>query len=176
MDVFAAVYKRNSYRGAFVDREVPRDLLRKIVAAGLHAPSGFNAQTTEFIVVDDEKLMWQLRETVPAKPLQTARAAIVVLMRHEEERNGLYFGVEDYAAAVENVLLAITASDLATVWIDGALRREERAERIGRLLGVPEDREVRVLLPVGYPAEQGNQNDKLPFDRRAWFNGFQPGD
>jgi len=59
------------------------------------------------------------------------------------------------------------------VWIDGALRYNRIAERIGELLGIPSDRIVRVLLPVGVPAEPGTQREKLPFEQRAWFNGWK---
>ena len=38
------------------------------------------------------------------------------------------FGAEDCAAAVANMLLAITAVGYATVWTDGALRREVEAK------------------------------------------------
>lgn len=172
MDLFTAVSKRHSYRGNFLKTPVPRELMGRIVDAGVRGPSGFNAQTTEFVIVDDPDLLTSLREIVEARPLQTAPCAVVVLMRHEEPRNGLYFGIEDYAAAAENILLAVTASDLASVWIDGALRRENRAERIAELLSVPDDREVRVLLPVGYPEGEGNQKEKKPFAERAWFNRF----
>ena len=59
----------------------------------------------------------------------------------------LSFAAEDCAACVENMLLAITALGYATVWLDGVLRVEDKAARIARLLGVPEDRHVRIVLP-----------------------------
>jgi len=73
---------------------------------------------------------------------------------------------------VENMLLAITALGYATVWLDGALRYNRIAERIGEMLSVPPDRQVRILLPLGIPAEPGTQREKLPFEKRAWFNGW----
>ncbi|MCD4727410.1 MAG: hypothetical protein K8R46_07110, partial [Pirellulales bacterium] len=57
-----------------------------------------------------------------------------------------------------------------SVWLDGALRSEDRAGRIGRLLGVPPDRTVRILLPIGVAEQPGVQREKLPLQRRAWFN------
>ena len=58
------------------------------------------------------------------------------------------------------------------MWIDGWLRVEGRAKAIGDLLGVPEDCVVRILLPIGVPAEQRSQAAKLPFEERAWFNRY----
>ncbi|MCK4343353.1 MAG: nitroreductase family protein [Phycisphaerae bacterium] len=53
MDVFEAIAKRHSYRGPFKDQPVPRADLQRIVQAGLQAPSGKNAQTTTFVIVDE---------------------------------------------------------------------------------------------------------------------------
>jgi nitroreductase len=175
MDLFDAIRERHSYRGEFSAKAVPREDIRKILEAGIRAPSGFNAQTTEFVVVDDAKTLRRLADIVSTTTTESASAIIVCLMKTDEERNGLFFGIEDYAAAVENMLLAVTALGYATVWIDGALRRENRAQAIAELLGVPANREVRVILPVGVPAETGQQREKKPFDQRAWFNRYGSG-
>jgi nitroreductase len=82
------------------------------------------------------------------------------------------FGVEDYAAAMQNMPLAVTALGYATAWFDGMLRREGRADKVGALLGVPSSRVVRVVLPVGVPAEPVAQREKKPFAERAWFNAW----
>ena len=47
MDVFEAIARRHSYRESFRDEPVPRADLRRIVQAGLQAPSGKNAQTSK---------------------------------------------------------------------------------------------------------------------------------
>ena len=48
MDLFTAIEKRHSYRGEFEKTKVPKEHLRKIIDAGIAAPSGCNAQTTSF--------------------------------------------------------------------------------------------------------------------------------
>ena len=58
------------------------------------------------------------------------------------------------------------------MWIDGWLRVEGRAEKIGKLLGLPEGKIIRVLLPVGVPAEVYKRPEKKPFEERAWFNRY----
>jgi len=68
------------------------------------------------------------------------------------------------------MLLAVTSLGYASVWLDGALRTEGRAERLGELLGVPPGRTVRVVLPIGVPIQRAQQRERLPFFRRAWFN------
>jgi hypothetical protein len=66
----------------------------------------------------------------------------------------------------------VTALGYATVWIDGWLRVENRAATIGKMLGLPAGKIIRVLLPIGVPAETWPQKEKKPFEQRAWFNRF----
>lgn len=175
MDLFEAVEKRHSYRGEFEATKVPEEHLRKIVSAGIAAPSGCNAQTTSFIIVDDESLMTSLREMVPNGAMKTAPNAIVVFSEERVVFKGLSFGKEDYSAAVENILLAITALGYASVWVDGVLRRDNRAERVAELLGIPDKYTVAVVLPLGIPVETKLQKEKKPFEERAWFNRYDVG-
>ena len=172
MDFFEAVRARYSFRGGFKEQPVPEDHLRRIVQAGLDAPSGCNLQTTEFVIVTDRQKVRELAEIVGRPSLATAPAVIVVLCNTEPHYEGLKFWVEDCAAATENVLLAIAALGYASCWIDGALRRQGRAEKVAKLLHVPSTRAVRILLPVGVPAEEGPRKEKKPFEQRAWFNRY----
>ena len=172
MDLFEAIEKRHSWRGGFLDKPVPRADLKKIVQAGIQAPSGCNAQTTSFVGVDDAALIAEMARVVDKQVVCEARAIIVCLVDHRPVYQGKTFGVEDCAAAVENMLLAVTALGYATVWLDGALRSDGRAKRIAALLGVPDDLEVRVILPLGVPAGQGTQRERKSFAERAWFNRY----
>jgi nitroreductase len=172
MDLFDAIGQRYSYRGAFTERRIPREDLAKIVQAGLQAPSAKNEQTTSFVIVDDPALLAAIARLLDRPVCDTARAMIACVIDPRPVLPGLSFAVEDCAAAVENMLLAITSLGYATVWLDGVLRRDEIAARIGRLLGVPQGRSVRILLPLGVAAEPGMQKEKLPFDQRAWFNTY----
>lgn len=173
MDLFDAIAKRHSYRATFKDQSIPREDLKKIVQAGLQAPSGKNAQTTTVVIVDQAELVSQIK-AIPQgnKAVQNARAYIACVIDRNPEAvyEGFAFQVEDCAAAVENMLLAITALGYASVWVDGWLRVQGRAETIGRLLGVPDRKYVRILLPIGVPAEDYPPPEKKPFEARAWFN------
>jgi len=172
MDVFEAIAKRYSYRGPFVDTPVPREDLKKIVQAGIQAPSGKNEQVISFVIVDDPVLLGRIAEAVDRPVCNTAKAMIACVADPRPVFEGFSFAAEDCAAAVENMLLAITALGYAGVWLDGALRVNNVARRVGQLLGVPAGRTVRILLPIGIAAEPGSQKEKLPFDQRAWFNRY----
>lgn len=172
MELFEAIAKRHSYRGPFRDIPVPREHLRQIVQAGIQAPSGKNEQVVSFVIVDDPQLLRQIAQIVDRPVCNTAKAMIACVTDPRPVFEGFSFAAEDCAAAAENMLLAITALGYASVWLDGALRVNNVAARIGHLLGVPPEKTVRILLPLGVPAEAGTQKPKLPFEQRAFFNRY----
>lgn len=154
---------------------MPREDLVRIVQAGIQAPSGYNAQTTRFVVVDDPTQLAQLAAIdLGCGVLQRARAVIASIAPRGPAKGDerLFFGVEDCAAATENMLLAITVLGYASVWLDGWLRYDDHDLRMGALLGVPEDHIVQVLLPLGRPAREEQQHLKLPWGERAWFGRY----
>ena len=173
MDLFAAIEKRYSYRGEFKPVPVPKEHLKKIVEAGIRAPSACNQQVVSFVVVDDPGLLEKIANTLDRPVCYTAKAMIVCVYDSRPVYHEMSFALEDCAAAVENMLLAIAALGYASVWLNGALRLEDRAERVGRLLDVPEDKTVAVVLPLGVALEPGTQGTRLPFEKRAWFNAYE---
>jgi nitroreductase len=175
MEFFETVANRHSYRGGFTDQDVAPDDLRKIVQAALDAPSGMNKQTTSFVIVNDPDLVSRIAEMHESnKAFRQAKAFIACLIDAEPKAiyEGHHFQVEDCSAAVQNMLLAITATGYASVWIDGWLRPQGRAETIGKLLGLPDSKVVRIILPIGLAEHPPRGPEKKPFDQRAWFNQY----
>ena len=176
MDIFEAIKTRHSYRGPFTDQQVTRQDLTSIVEAALLAPSGKNCQTTEFVIIDAPELIDRIAPMHDSNTaMQQAKAYIACIVDTDPQPvyEGLSFAVEDCAAAVENMLLAITGLGYATVWIDGWLRADSRARKIADILEVPKEKTVRILLPIGVPAKQMHQPPKKPFNQRAWFNKYR---
>lgn len=176
MDLFEAIKARYSYRGSYRDEPVPRADLVRIVEAGMAAPSGKNLETTRFVIVDEPRLLHAIRALHPRmKAMQEAPAYIACVIDRSPEPSyeHHHFQIEDAAAAVENMLLAISALGYASVWVDGWLRARDHAEVIGRLLRVPAEKIVRILLPVGTPVAPGPRLAKRRFDERVGINRFE---
>ena len=100
MEFFDVVSRRYSHRTAFLDQPVPDADVRRIVEAGIQAPSGQNCQTTSFVVVTDPELRKGISELLSTPATQTAPVILVVLSEHVVAPCGMSFEVEDYAAAV----------------------------------------------------------------------------
>ena len=77
MDFFETVNKRGSYRSKFKDIAIPDEDLRKVLGAALKAPSGYNLQSTSFVVVTDEKLRKQIAELMPSEATETPTATMI---------------------------------------------------------------------------------------------------
>ena len=167
MDFFAAVKQRYSHRTAYTSTPVSKEDLTKILDAGLRAPSGCNAQTTSFIVVTNADLRKQMAEFLPAEAIRTAPVLIIGVTEKVTFDFGLDFEVEDYSAAVENILLAATALGYASCWYDGGTRLEGRDVALAKLLGVPEGKQVRTILPIGVPEVVGTQAKRKAFGERV---------
>ncbi len=171
MDFFDAVHNRHCYRKAFKDQPVPREDLRKIMEAGLAAPSGCNTQTTSLIGVDDPALMAQLFAVLGNQHFQPIPAAIAVLGKDIEGRIAGRWYVQDYAAAIENMLLSITALGYASCWIEGDITMDgKKNAAMRKVLDVPEEYKLVALLPVGVPEGEVRGPQKMGFEERAWFN------
>lgn len=168
MTFYDAIRKRGSYRQEFLAEAVPEEVLLRIMEAGCRAPSGYNFQTTSFLVVTNPDLLIKLADIAPSPATNTAPAMIIPLSsKKKSPKTGLSFEIEDYAAAVENILLAITAEGYAAVWMDGAVNLEDRRERINKLLHVPDDRYVRAIIPLGRPEKEVTQRKKKPLEERV---------
>lgn len=173
MDTFEAIAKRHSYRGEFQNKPVPRTDLEKIVQAGIDAPSGCNAQTTSFVVVDDAKLITDIAKIFGDRPVcATAKAVIVCLADSTPAYGNTSFAREDCAAAVQNMLLAVTALGYATVWYQGYVQRDGNDRKIADLLGVPKNLRVEVVMPLGVPVTDESPREKKPLAERVSFNQY----
>ncbi len=153
MDALEAIRKRRSIR-QYTGAPIPRADLEKIVDAGRLAASGHNQQPWDFVVVTHRDMIERLK--VAAEWMGKAAAIIAVVMDPSST-----FWLEDGAAAVENMLIACTALGYGACWIGGDTMARE--EEFKTLLGVPKERRLITLIPVGVPAESPTK-DKRPLE------------
>ena len=173
MNTLDAIRDRYSYRGKFLPNPVPREDLIKILEAGYHAPSGCNKQTTSFLAVDDPEVLKKLHAVIDPPVGETAPAMICVLTRKIIAYRDRTFYIQDYSAAIQNMLLAIHALGYASCWIEGHITDTDRiGDQMAKILGVPDEYELICFLPVGIPEAPGKHPAKKPISDRAWFNHF----
>lgn len=155
MDALTAIKERGSYRGTYENSPVPREDLKKILEAGLAAPSGCNKQTTKLIAVDDPKILQKLKDIAELSWADSAPAAIVVMTERVFAYRDKCFNVQDYSAAIQNMLLCIVALGYESCWVEGHITdADEKGKQMAEVLGVPEKYELVCYLPLGKAAEE----------------------
>ncbi len=150
MEALEAILKSRSVR-SYTGDPIPREDLEKIVDAARLAPSGYNRQPWEFIVVTDRSVIDKLK--IAARWMEDAGAIIAVVMETSSE-----FWLEDGSAAVENILIASTALGYGSCWLQGDTEPIE--EELKEHLGVPDDKKLLTLVPIGVPSEWPTREKK----------------
>jgi len=90
---------------------------------------------------------------VAARWMEHAGAIIAVVMDPESR-----WWVEDGSAAVENMLLAATALGYGSCWLEGYTLQREDEFKV--LLGIPKERRLITLVPLGVPVEWPEKEKK----------------
>ena len=163
MDAIEALMTRRSVR-AYMDELVPVDQVRRILAAGMQAPSANNRQPWHFVVLRERERLDRLAELLPyGKMLAQAPLGIVVCADSGLQPNAGYWA-QDCGAATENILLACHALGLGAVWI-GVYPREERVSALRELLSLPAAVTPLCAIAVGRPAEQPAPVDRFRPER-----------
>lgn len=178
MEFYEVINRRRSIR-QFEDREISREILVRILDAGLKAPSSNHQRRWELVTLTDKAVIMDLakfirpypcRIQVPKTPQQEMfqiayprqrtmieEASCVILPYFKQkyplsnDKNG--YGLMDYGAAwalVENMLLAATAEGLGSV-VHIPVKKEP--EQIKEFLKIPDGYYLPALVVLGYPAK-----------------------
>ncbi len=150
MDALEAIRRRRTVRN-FTGATIPRSDLETIVDAGRLAASGYNRQPWDFVVITDQGMIDRLK--IAAQWMETAAAIIAVVLDPTTK-----YWLEDGSAAVQNMLVAATALGYGACWLEGYTLPLEG--QFKELLGVPADKRLLTLVPLGVPAEWPTKEKK----------------
>lgn len=163
MDFAEVIAGRRSVRHFDTKRAVDESVVSALLAAAVSAPSAGNIQPWRFFVLRSEESRGKLAAAV--HQAWAARAPVVVVVcldprpcqaRYGDRGSSLY-GIQDTAAAVENMLLAAVDRGLAACWI-GAFDDHAVAEA----LGIPSPITPIAIVPIGHSAESAGRPARRP--------------
>ena len=153
MDVFEAIRTLLAVR-KYEDRQVPPDVVRRIVESAHLTASSINLQPWHFVVVEDRNTLQQLGSLVRTGPY-IAQAAFAIAVAYEKESR---YGVSDVSRAIQDMMLTAWDAGVGSNWTAfGGL------EEAANLLGIPDTLELLAIVPFGYPAQsvgRGKKNRK----------------
>lgn len=154
-----AIFTRRSIRH-FRPDPVEEKLVGEVIRAGMNAPSAGNEQPWHFTVIYDRDLLDAIMGVHPhARMLSEAPLAILTCADMHQVHH-LNFWPQDMAAATQNMLLMAADLGLGSVWL-GVYPDSGRVEGIKRILSLPSNIIPFSLLPMGWPAESKEPNNRF---------------
>lgn len=168
MDTWDTITSRRQVR-SFSDQKLPDTVLRHILEGGRLSPSGSNRQPWDFVVVSSQEQKAQLSQVWKGAAFVAGAATVVALVLPEvdDERMALMNRFDLGQAALQ---LSLAAADQGVASGLASCRDQDLARR---LLGLPPDRFVAILVALGYPADRPlapiKHLDRRPFDDVVHF-------
>lgn len=167
--IYEKIISRRTIR-RYVQREVPREVLIKCVDAARLSPSARNLQPLKYLIVNDKRLLrpvfktlkWAgyLPEYQPSED-EMPRAYIVILLdKRISEKPG-----HDAGIAAMSISMVAHDEGLGSC-ILGSIDRE----RLCKILKIPKDLEILLVVSLGYPAEQSVIEEMKGDDVRYWLD------
>ena len=154
-DTMTVIAERTSIRRYEAGRDVPDEVMEKLLRAAMAAPTAVNLQPWEFIVVRDKGTLAKLAAANRfGGMIAQAPVAVVVCGDTLQEARGEpnKWWMLDCSAATENLLLAATAQGLGAVWT-AVYPHEDRIAAVREILSIPTRYVPLCVVPVGYPAD-----------------------
>ena len=170
MEVLQAIENRRSHR-AYQAKQIPEEVLQKILKAGLQSPSARNHQPWHFSVVQDAALLQEVHDEAARmmgkngsprfvdpkfQIFYYAPTAIFIF----GEKNFDWTGV-DCGIAVENMALAAEGLGIGNVilGLPKAAFMGEKADELRAKLQCPEGYDFVIALALGYATDTKDAHD-----------------
>jgi len=169
METLEAILTRRSVR-RYTGQDVPEELIQKILAAAMSAPSAGNEQPWHFIVVRKKELLEAASRISPYMPMVKDAPVAILVCGDPGLEKFPGFWVEDCSAAIQNMLLAAHALGLGAVWT-GIYPKHEYVDGFKALFKLPEHILPLGLVPLGYPAHPYPKKDRFNAER-IHYNGW----
>lgn len=162
--VLEFIMQRRSIR-KFTDQPVEQNKIENLLIAAMAAPSAMNLQPWEFVVIQDEAILREIRKTLNFGKM-VAPLAIVVCGNLSSIKSSIteHFWVQDCSAATENILLAAAGMGLGSVWC-GIHPIFKYKNSLSKLLNLPENVHPLNVIYIGYPAEKKEARTQFREDR-----------
>lgn len=153
MDILKAVRERRSIRD-FQKKEIPQDIVDKLIEALIWAPSAGNLQARKFYFVKDAGLKKKIAQAALNQHF-IAEAPLVIVgctdsrIAYRYGERGVYlYSIQDVACSLMGMMLVAYDNGLGSVWV-GAFHED----LVSKILKLPEHLRPVAIVSVGYPSK-----------------------
>jgi nitroreductase len=153
MDILKAVKERRSIRD-FKKKEIPQDIIDKLIDALIWAPSAGNLQARKFYFIRDESIKKKIAAAA-LKQQFIAEAPLVVVGCTDSritykygERGVNLYSIQDVACSLMGMMLVAYDNGLGSVWV-GAFHEDVLSD----ILKLPRHLRPVAIVSIGYPSK-----------------------
>jgi nitroreductase len=164
MELIKAIKTRRSVR-RFTNKPVEDEMIKQIIELGNLAPSAGNLQPRDFVVVKNQDTKKKLAKAALNQKF-IAQAPFVIVICANMKRVTPYgnrghelYTIQDTAAAIQNMLLAVVDFGLSSCWV-GAFNENMVVD----ILGLPSYIRPVAILPIGYSDIQQGTYSRIPVE------------
>lgn len=164
MDAIKCLKERRCVR-TYLDKEIPKSVLKDIVDCARLAPTARNTQPWQFVVITDRETLLRMGEiSTHGKFIKDSAACILVFCQDYD------YYLEDGCAATENIMLAAYANEIGSCWVAGD--KKSYSKDIAKLVNAPADHHLVSIIPLGYTKEFPDPFNKKGIDSVLHWNKF----
>ena len=168
MELLELMANRRSIR-KYTDEEIPAEKLKRILQAGLLAPTSMGKQPWEFYVIRDREILQKLSKAKQhgAAMLADCNAAIAVFA--DSDLSDAW--IEDCSVALGYMYLMAEEQGVGSCWVQMRMRKDEAgndAEQNARdILDVELPYRLVGIMSLGMPAEEkpAQELDQLDWEK-----------
>ena len=165
------IESRRSIRN-FQEKKIPKEVLLRIVKAGMHAPNAYGKRSWEFLVLTEkENIIKAAKVNHNAAPALDAAAFLIPLYCQSKEGKMSDWWVEDMSACTQNILLKIEEEGLGGVWL-GIYPREDRVQYLCENFYIPSGVIPFSMIALGYAKEKGDGGFEDREDAQIHFERY----
>lgn len=132
----------------YKEKDIPADILERIIEAGMYAPTACNNQPQKIYVVKSKEVREKLKDCTP----YTFDAPVIMVIGYDKTRSwqnkrmpGYESGETDASIVTTHMMLQAWEDGIGSCWV-GVFNSDEVREA----LGLPENIRVTALMPMGY--------------------------
>ena len=148
----------------YKDKEIPEEIIKELLNAARKAPSAKNTQSQRYLIVNDKEIIKKLmKQKVFKQPFVYDAPLIIVCCAdpsqypesEDVDENPISYAYIDLSIAASFLVLRATELGLGTVFVAWIYR-----DKLKRILNIPKGFIVPFVIPIGYPAEDPEPQDR----------------
>ncbi len=137
-----------------------------------YAPMAGNNFSLKFILVDDKDKIQKLADAAQQDFIADTKYVVVVCTIPGRTEiaygdRGKNYLKQQAGAAIQNFLLKLTESKLATCWVGHFIDQQ-----VKDALDIPDEIQVEAMFPIGYAYEKPKEKRYIGLDNILYFNEY----